>query len=71
MPRTKNAGTTLEIMFRQYVWRKRLKNYRIKNNIIGKLDICFAKQKIAVFIDGYLWHGCPKYFIAPKSHKSY
>ena len=28
-------------------------------DIIGKPDIVFDKQRIAIFIDGCFWHGCP------------
>ena len=26
----------------------------------GKPDFAFQKQKVAVFVDGCFWHGCPK-----------
>jgi DNA mismatch endonuclease (patch repair protein) len=28
-------------------------------NIIGKPDIAFIHEKIAIFVDGCFWHGCP------------
>ena len=28
-------------------------------NIIGKPDVTFADQKVAIFVDGCFWHGCP------------
>ena len=28
-------------------------------NVIGKPDITFANQRLAIFIDGCFWHGCP------------
>lgn len=68
MSHIKSTGTTPEVMFRKYLWHNGLKNYRIKNKLIGKPDVYFKKQKIAVFIDGCFWHGCPKCFIAPKSN---
>lgn len=29
-------------------------------NIVGKPDFYFPKQRLAVFVDGCFWHGCPK-----------
>ena len=37
----------------------------------GKPDIAFLAQKLAVFVDGCFWHGCPKCYIRPKSSQDY
>jgi len=37
----------------------------------GHPDVVFQKAKVAVFIDGCFWHGCPKCYRAPKSHQDY
>ena len=34
-------------------WKKNVKN------ITGKPDVAFLNQKIAIFVDGCFWHGCP------------
>ena len=39
--------------------------------IIGKPDFADKRRKIAVFIDGCFWHGCPKHYKMPKSNKAY
>ncbi len=36
-----------------------------------RADIVFTKQKIAVFIDGCFWHGCPEHYIAPRANSEY
>src|SRR5699024_1853788 len=36
-----------------------------------RADIVFSKAKIAVFVDGCFWHGCPKHFIMPKTNSDY
>ena len=28
--------------------------------VLGKPDFIFPKEKIALFVDGCFWHGCPK-----------
>ena len=37
----------------------------------GKPDFAFLEQKLAVFVDGCFWHGCPKCYIRPKSSQAY
>ena len=34
-------------------------------------DIVFTKAKVAVFVDGCFWHGCPTHRTTPKSNTSY
>ena len=37
----------------------------------GRPDFVFHKERLAVFIDGCYWHGCPKCYRAPTTNKSY
>lgn len=34
-------------------------------------DIVFPTVKLAVFIDGCFWHGCPRHHRLPASHQDY
>jgi DNA mismatch endonuclease (patch repair protein) len=34
-------------------------------------DIVFPREKVAVFIDGCFWHGCPEHGHIPKRNSSY
>jgi DNA mismatch endonuclease, patch repair protein len=34
-------------------------------------DIVFSRLRIAVFVDGCFWHGCPEHGAPPKSNTSY
>ncbi len=36
-----------------------------------RADIVFTRRRVAVFIDGCFWHGCPEHFIAPKANAQY
>lgn len=36
-----------------------------------KADIVFTRARIAVFIDGCFWHGCPQHYIPPRSNADY
>lgn len=36
-----------------------------------RADIVFTKQKIAVFVDGCYWHGCPDHWREPRTNRDY
>jgi DNA mismatch endonuclease (patch repair protein) len=36
-----------------------------------KADIAFTAVRIAVFIDGCFWHGCPLHYVPAKSNEAY
>ena len=49
--------TKPELMLRSELWKRGLryrKNYKL---LEGKPDIVFLRAKIAVFVDGKMWHG--------------
>ena len=37
----------------------------------GKPDFVFRAQKIAVFVDGCFWHGCPRHGRTPKTRVAF
>jgi DNA mismatch endonuclease (patch repair protein) len=39
--------------------------------VYGNPDFASKKHKIAVFIDGCFWHGCPRHYKKPKSNHDY
>ena len=39
--------------------------------IRSRADIVFTKQRIAIFIDGCFWHGCPIHGTSPKRNADY
>jgi DNA mismatch endonuclease (patch repair protein) len=34
-------------------------------------DVCFIGKRLAIFVDGCFWHGCPEHFTPPKSNTQY
>ncbi|MFC9670212.1 MULTISPECIES: very short patch repair endonuclease [unclassified Streptomyces] len=34
-------------------------------------DIVFRPVRVAVFVDGCYWHGCPEHYVAPKTNPGY
>jgi DNA mismatch endonuclease (patch repair protein) len=50
--------------------------YRVDHAlVVGDLrvrpDIVFTRRKLAVFIDGCFWHGCPVHGVRPRANSSY
>ena len=39
--------------------------------VLSRADIVFTRQKIAVFMDGCFWHGCPLHATSPKANADY
>src|SRR4029077_5034325 len=37
----------------------------------GNPDFYFPRKKLLVFLDGCFWHGCPRCYRAPSSHRGY
>ncbi|MGI5443546.1 very short patch repair endonuclease [Streptomyces shenzhenensis] len=40
-------------------------------NLRRTADLVFRPAKVAVFIDGCYWHGCPEHYVAPKTNPGY
>ncbi|MFJ6381708.1 very short patch repair endonuclease [Kitasatospora sp. NPDC092039] len=34
-------------------------------------DLLFRPARVAVFVDGCFWHGCPEHFVPPKTNPDY
>lgn len=34
-------------------------------------DVAFTRAKVAVFIDGCFWHGCPEHGVSPRTNSHY
>jgi DNA mismatch endonuclease (patch repair protein) len=70
MAKVRSKDTQPEVAFRRMLYRAGVR-YRLHYPVDGKPDIAVPSRKIAVFIDGCFWHGCPKCFRAPASNKRY
>jgi len=69
MSAIRSENTKPEVELRKALWANglRFRKYYGKE----KIDIAFPKQKIAVFVDGCFWHGCPIHSHLPKSNRKY
>jgi DNA mismatch endonuclease (patch repair protein) len=71
MKRQAKRNTKPEILLRQALTRLGLR-YRVElapvESVRSKADIVFPGPKIAVFVHGCFWHGCPEHHRATKSN---
>ena len=80
MSRIRSTETGPERAVRSALWaagvRGWRKNYRVRygpqqpaQSVVA--DVAFPSRRLAVFIDGCFWHGCPSCYRSPKSNAAY
>jgi DNA mismatch endonuclease (patch repair protein) len=71
MSRQGSRDTAPEVAVRRLLHASGLR-YRVNVPVPGMprrtIDIVFPKAKIAIFLDGCFWHGCPQHATHPKSN---
>ena len=45
--------------------------WRRSASLPGKPDFIFRSERVAVFVDGCFWHGCPRHARTPRSRLSF
>src|ERR1700686_5489548 len=68
--RSKGNATT-ERAFLRLLRRRRITGWRRHVNLPGRPDFVFRSRKVAVFIDGCFWHGCPRCYRLPEDNRPY
>lgn len=63
------VGTEPELRIRKALFAVGLR-YRCAYPVPGSprrtMDVAFTRQRVAVFVDGCFWHGCPDHYVAPR-----
>ena len=68
--RSKGNATT-EKAFLRLLRDSGLSGWRRHVDLPGKPDFVFRSKRIAVFIDGCFWHGCPRCYRLPEDNRRY
>ena len=75
MAAIRRTDTRPELLLRSALHARGLrfrKDYPIRaEGRIIRPDVAFTKYRLAVFLDGCFWHGCPEHGRPPRSNKSY
>ncbi len=48
-----------------------IRGWRRGSKLTGKPDFVFPRLKLAVFVDGCFWHGCPRHATRPKTNAAF
>lgn len=71
MARVKGKNTSPERLLRSALWETGLR-YRLNYKApAGRPDIVFPGSKVAVYVDGCFWHGCPAHYSRPRSREEF
>lgn len=65
------GNRTTEIALGRLLWDAGLRGYRKHWNVEGHPDFAWPGRKIAVFVDGCFWHGCPRCNESPKTNAAF
>jgi DNA mismatch endonuclease, patch repair protein len=56
---------------RRHLWAQGFR-YRLKRTTPGgRPDLVFPGPRVAVFVDGCFWHGCPEHYVRPRSRTEF
>ena len=64
-----NRDTELRMM--ALMRRHGITGWRRKARVFGRPDFVFPSARVAVFVDGCFWHGCPKHGTQPKGNAKF
>jgi DNA mismatch endonuclease (patch repair protein) len=74
MQANRSKDTKPELRLRSILHRRGFRfrvNHRPLPGVRMTADIVFTKAKVAVFVDGCFWHGCPEHYRKPAINKDY
>lgn len=74
MRRVRTTGTAPETELRRRLHAAGLR-FRVGYPVPGRprrsIDIAFPRRRLAVFIDGCFWHGCPEHGAVPRTNAAF
>ena len=63
----KATEVALVNLFRQH----HITGWRRNQKVFGKPDFVFRRSRLALFVDGCFWHGCPKHCKIPAGNRAF
>jgi DNA mismatch endonuclease (patch repair protein) len=72
MSQIRSSGNkSTEVRFLRILRRNGISGWRRRYDLFGQPDFVFASNRVAVFIDGCFWHGCPRHGQQPSQNAEY
>ena len=71
MSSIRSKDTKPEMAVRRTLWASGLR-YRVHDrSVLGTPDISNKRRRLAIFVDGCFWHGCPMCYKEPKTNTGF
>jgi DNA mismatch endonuclease (patch repair protein) len=74
MSRLARRDTAPEVALRQALHRRGMR-FRVQMKVPGNnrrtIDIAFTRVRLAVYVDGCFWHGCPEHHVRPRANSEW
>ena len=72
MSRIRGRGNqTTELALAKIFRHHGITGWRRHQKLFGMPDFLFRNARLAVFVDGCFWHGCPRCYRRPRSNKKF
>ncbi len=74
MQSNRPRNTKPEVALRSALHRDGMRFYKHRRPVAGlrcEADIVFPRARVAVFVDGCFWHGCPDHGTSPKTNATW
>ena len=72
MSRIRGQGNKdTELVLMRLFRSNRISFWRRRQPVFGRPDFVFPRLKVAVFVDGCFWHGCPKHWRLPANNRPF
>jgi DNA mismatch endonuclease (patch repair protein) len=65
------SNRSTEAQLRMALVRAGVKGWILHPTITGRPDFYFGRERIALFVDGCFWHGCPRCGHVPSTRRSF
>ena len=63
--------TAPEVALRRALHRRGVRFRLHRTDLPGRPDLVLVRCRVAVFVDGCFWHGCPDHFTLPRANRAW
>ncbi len=71
MSRNRGKDTGPELRLRKALWASGIRYRCHPKDVPGRPDVVHRRARVAVFVDGCFWHGCPEHFRPPRTRTAF
>jgi DNA mismatch endonuclease (patch repair protein) len=71
MGRIGSKDTRPEMLLRRSLWALGVRYRLHPDGVPGRPDLVVPGARLAVFVDGCFWHGCPRHYTLPRNNRAF